>query len=293
MPACTSIDATSATTSAARDTDCASKSRALPGITGRVLLAATASARQRSSSNVPLLVFALPLDLFIAVKLLSISTSTSRGSAAVLDGERALASVDYSDPHGHAERLFAAIDDALREAGSGTTRASIDAIACDIGPGSFTGVRVAVASAKGIALALGLPTIGVTSLEAIAAAAFGGGRAKPGDVAAAVIDAKKGELFVAAYDNNLKTLLEPIHVPRGSIQDALRPLAGAARAPGRLVLVGELGDLASPGDEASLPDAVWIGRIAAARLVADPKATLDAADLEALYVRAPDAKLPG
>jgi tRNA threonylcarbamoyladenosine biosynthesis protein TsaB len=231
------------------------------------------------------------------VKLLSISTSTPRGSAAIIDGDRLLASASYSDLHGHAERLFAAIDEALLA--SGLDRASLEAVACDIGPGSFTGVRVGVASAKGIALALGLRAVGVTSLEALAAAAFGDGRASPHDRVVSLIDAKKGELFLAAFDASLTPLLAPMHLPRAAVPDALRPLAEG----GRVVLVGEVTPELSqldhldhrpsvdPAPSPELPDAAWIGRVAAPRLTGADVET-DAAALEALYVRAPDAKLP-
>jgi len=229
------------------------------------------------------------------VKLLSISTSTPRGSVAILDGDRELASASYSDQHGHAERLFAAIDEALLAAN--LDRSSLQAVACDLGPGSFTGVRVGLASAKGIALALGLRTVGVTSLEAVAAAAFGDGRAEraDADVVAAVLDAKKGELFLGAFDVSLKSLLEPLHILRAGAADVLRPLALQRK----LILSGELtedltgelmrqllGDLA-PEPSVHLPDAVWVGRVAAARLAQGGGD--DAAALEALYVRAPDA----
>lgn len=226
------------------------------------------------------------------MKLLSISTSTALGSVAVLDGDRVLASTSYNDPHGHAERLFEVIDEVLLAAGA--DRLSVTAVACDVGPGSFTGVRVGVASAKGIALALNIPAVGVMSLEAIAAAAFDDGRAGPDDVVAAVLDAKKGELFMAAFDASLLPLLEPLHVARDAADDVLRPLAEArsadAHRPGRLVVASEL------DPTPSRPEAAWIGRIAASRLEAAAKvedlAFADAAALEALYVRAPDAKLP-
>ncbi len=78
-----------------------------------------------------------------------------------------------------------------------------------MGPGSFTGVRVGVASAKGIAFALGVPVVGVVSLEAMAAAAFAAGEAGAGDVVLAAIDAKKGEVYVAAYGAGGEALVAP------------------------------------------------------------------------------------
>src|SRR4051812_25416291 len=104
------------------------------------------------------------------MKVLALSTSTPRGSVAVVDDGAVLASVAYVDLKSHAERIFGSIDLALAKAG--LERSTIAAVACDLGPGSFTGVRVGVASAKGIALALGVPVFGVSSLEVMAAAAF-------------------------------------------------------------------------------------------------------------------------
>lgn len=288
-PACTSKEAANVTSGDDRP---GSKSRALSrsptGFTGKVLLAATASARHRLARNVPR-PRRCALGLIIAVKLLSISTSTSQGSAAVLEDDRVLASVSYSDPHGHAERLFPMIDEVLRAAG--VERASLDAVACDVGPGSFTGVRVGVASAKGIVLALNLKAIGVTSLEAVAAAAASKQEIESSDILVAALDAKKGELFLASFDASLKALLDPIHIPRGQVDEVLRSCALEAEARGgRVVLAGEL------AGELELPDAAWIGRLAWPRLMnrvahdAEPRD--DAAELEAVYVRPPDAKLP-
>jgi tRNA threonylcarbamoyladenosine biosynthesis protein TsaB len=226
------------------------------------------------------------------MKLLALSTSTPRGSAALLDGDRVLAAVAYDDLRGHAERIFAAIDEVL--AAAGVARGALGALGCDIGPGSFTGVRVAVASVKGIALALGVPAAGVGSLEAMAAAAFAG-PAAPGDLVVPVIDARKGELFLAAFDApGAPPRLPPRHLPRAEVPAALDSL-DALGAGGRLVIVGEVAEELpelrphrARGPGLDFPDAAWIGRVAAGRLAA--AAPPDLALLEPLYVRAPDAK---
>ena len=222
------------------------------------------------------------------MKLLALSTSTPRGSAALLRDGEAVAEVAYADLQGHAERLFEAIDAVLARAGE--ARTSIDALACDVGPGSFTGVRVGVASAKGIALALGAPLVGVVSLEAMARAAFAEGAAGPADAVLAAIDAKKGEAFVAAWDASGAELLAPCTRPLG-LETLLLP---GLPPGGRLVVVGEIAvGLALPpgaslarGPALDLPDAAWIARVAAPRFAGGPA---DPADVEPLYVRAPDA----
>lgn len=226
------------------------------------------------------------------MKVLALSTSTPRGSAALVrdgDGNAAIAEATYVDLQGHAERLFEAIDSALVRAGE--TRASIDAVACDVGPGSFTGARVGVASGKGIALALGVPLVGVVSLQAMAVAAFAEGAANHGDLVMAAIDAKKGEVFLAAYDSSGEAQLEPCTRALEAAAFTLDALPEGAR----LVVAGEVAaPLALPegvrlarAPALDLPDAAWIGRIAlrllAAGVPSDPELC------EPLYVRAPDA----
>lgn len=220
--------------------------------------------------------------------LLAFSTSTPRGSVAVVRDGALVAEADYVDLQGHAERLFEAIDTALSRASA--TRADVGAIACDIGPGSFTGVRVGVASAKGIALALGVPVVGVISLEAMAKAAFESGAAGPEEVVVAALDAKKGEVFLGAY----RASGEAVIAPSARALDASAFAIDAASS-ARVVIAGEVaagielpeGARHARGPAIDLPDAAWIGRIGAARLAASGAVDLEL--VEPLYVRPPDA----
>jgi tRNA threonylcarbamoyladenosine biosynthesis protein TsaB len=219
--------------------------------------------------------------------ILAISTSSARGTVAVLRREGVLARVAYDGGTAHAERLFGAIDEAMREAGA--VRGDLRAIACDVGPGSFTGVRVGVCACQGIAVGLGIPAVGVGSLDAMTAAA----RAVAGPVAAlAVLDAKKGEVFAAIHAPDGAPSWGPLHLPRGDASSLL----AARHAHGAAVVVGEaaagLEGLGAPvrGEALDLPDATHVGRRALVRLAQDPPASLDAAQLEPLYVRAPDAR---
>lgn len=225
------------------------------------------------------------------MKLLALSTTTPRGSAAVLVPGKPPCSATYVDLQGHAERVFHAIDEALALAG--LDRRQIQALACDIGPGSFTGVRVGVASAKGIALALGLPLIGVVSLEAMASAAFSREGVGAEDVVIAAVDAKKNEVFRAAYargeGHRLVPLLAPAACPRA--HESLS-IVGETR---RVHLAGEIVASLDPlpegllrGEALDLPDAVWIGRLALARLAEGEPG--DPAWVEPLYLRDADAK---
>jgi tRNA threonylcarbamoyladenosine biosynthesis protein TsaB len=228
------------------------------------------------------------------MRVLALSTSTARGSVALVEDGRVLGADGYQDLEGHAERVFAAVERAFAHASVPSSAPC--GFACDIGPGSFTGVRVGVASAKGIALARAAPLVGVISLEAMAAAAFVEGGAQAEDIVLSTIDAKKGEVFVAAYGSDLRAVLPPRHVARQALPALAERLATeASGAPRRLLITGEmatefpaLARFVARGPALDFPDAAWIGRLAWARLAAG--GDFDPAAIEPLYVRAPDAK---
>jgi tRNA threonylcarbamoyladenosine biosynthesis protein TsaB len=218
--------------------------------------------------------------------VLGLTTATPRGSVALLRGGRLLASCCYEDEMRHAERLFDTIDQVLADAQ--LARRHLTAIACDVGPGSFTGVRVGVASAKGMALALGLPLLPVQSLEAMAMAAFQAVGRDIGQVVCAV-DAKRRETFFAVYDRQLKACRGPAHVVSAEIQAALGDLA-ADRA---VAFCGRASrQLALPSARlvdrpiCELPHAEWVARRALALLGAELPPL---AEVEPVYLRAPDA----
>ncbi|QDZ00249.1 tRNA (adenosine(37)-N6)-threonylcarbamoyltransferase complex dimerization subunit type 1 TsaB [Nitratireductor mangrovi] len=131
------------------------------------------------------------------MKVLAIDTAAELCAACVFD---AAAGVELGRSvrdigKGHAEVLMPVIAEALSEAG--TAYDGLGAVAVAVGPGSFTGVRIGVAAARGLALALGIPATGVTTLAAIAHEAR---RAYPGRAVLAVIDAKRDELYAALFD---------------------------------------------------------------------------------------------
>lgn len=127
------------------------------------------------------------------MKILAIDTSSrSTGVALAVEGKVA-ASSSVVQVGGHSENLFAQIDGVLKA--GGISRGEIAGIAVTRGPGSFTGLRVGIATAKGLAFGLGVRIVGVSSLRALAS----GVRGFSGVLAAAV-DAKKGQVYAAAYD---------------------------------------------------------------------------------------------
>ena len=133
------------------------------------------------------------------MRVLAIDTAGVDCSVAVYDADadRVLACIRETLGKGHAERLSGMIDDAIGQ--SGLTVSGIDRIGVTIGPGSFTGIRVGVAAARGLALALGIPALGVTTLEVLAETARRGG-ARTAVVAA--IDAKRDEIYIQTFDQS-------------------------------------------------------------------------------------------
>jgi tRNA threonylcarbamoyladenosine biosynthesis protein TsaB len=136
---------------------------------------------------------------------------------------------------GHSERLIPMIDAALREAG--IAYGSLLRIATTIGPGSFTGVRVGVAAARGLALALGIPAVGVGSLDALAQPA----RRRTGGTLVAALDARRGEVYALVEDVASGALLA------GPLAVSPEALAATLAAPARpLVLTGSGAPLVAP-----------------------------------------------
>lgn len=132
------------------------------------------------------------------MKLLAVETATDLVGAAVLAEDGSVVERSHLGGRAHAELLAPAIEEVCALAGHSLH--DLDALAVDLGPGLFTGLRVGVATAKALGQALGLGIIGVTSLDVLAA----GARQAAGVFRAArvvsVVDARRGEVFAAAYD---------------------------------------------------------------------------------------------
>ena len=131
--------------------------------------------------------------------LLSLDTASTTLSLSLFEDEKKLASFDEVMLRGQAERLIPEIQGLFQKAGKNVNE--LTAVAVGVGPGSFTGVRVALATARGFALALDVPVYGVSSLEAYA---YGAGE----DVFVA-LDTKRGDFYVAGYNKDLEEVFEP------------------------------------------------------------------------------------
>ena len=107
------------------------------------------------------------------MRLLAIDTALDACSVAVVSGPRIVAETDVIG-RGHAERLVAMIEAVMAKADCGFS--DLDRIAVTVGPGSFTGIRVGLATARGLALAAGKPLVGVLTLDAMVQGTQGSGR---------------------------------------------------------------------------------------------------------------------
>jgi tRNA threonylcarbamoyladenosine biosynthesis protein TsaB len=214
------------------------------------------------------------------VKLLALDTALGGCSVALLDGDVILAHIFEPMDRGHAERLAPMVDEAMKSAKASFP--SLQRLAVTTGPGTFTGQRVGLAFMRGLRLALHIPLIGVTTLEAIASAAM----QEAGKSEAAVIhDARREEAYLLLKEEEA-IVQQPVVLPFG---DAIERI----RAFGPCVLAGtgaaDSFERLGPGYTLSgirQPDALWVARLA--QRLPEPK---DAPG--PLYLRAPDAKLPG
>jgi tRNA threonylcarbamoyladenosine biosynthesis protein TsaB len=218
------------------------------------------------------------------LRVLAIDTALLACSACVFDGatDSELTAESTLMERGHAEALMPMIQRVAGAVDGGF--ASIDRISVTVGPGSFTGLRVGIAAARAIALGLGVPAVGVTTLSAFASPAIGSREARV--IVAAVIDARHGQVYLQMFGPGGRTLVSPRIV---GLRDAVR-LIGA----GPVKLTGSGAELLLPearlaGLEIALcdplpgPDISWVARLG---LAANP----EAARPVPLYLKPPDAQ---
>ncbi|CAN7469147.1 tRNA (adenosine(37)-N6)-threonylcarbamoyltransferase complex dimerization subunit type 1 TsaB [Phenylobacterium sp. LjRoot225] len=206
--------------------------------------------------------------------VLGLDTCLTACSVAVSDGERVLAHESEVMARGHQERLAPMAERVMADAG--LSFSDLQRIGVTIGPGSFTGLRVGLAFAKGLASALDIPLVGVGTLEALAAEAAG--------LVFAAVDARRDQVYLQGFEDG-----RPLMAP-----DALELGTAAARlaeiAAGRpLTLVGSgaplLADFA-PAARVLTPQGADARHVARLAVLRAPGAA------RPLYLRAPDARLP-
>ena len=223
----------------------------------------------------------MPSEPFI----LAFDTSAAHCAAALLCGDRIIASAHEEMPRGQAERLMPMIEEVMAQ--DGLPFEALDAVAVGTGPGNFTGIRIAVSAARGLALGLGLPAIGVSGFEALHAA-----HARPGERRHLVsLAGRDGYRLQELRDG--RPVGEPRILPRADPSRDAPPLDDPVET---LVLGENAGDVAYLFElsqnrpihyrDAALPTAdiaAWIARVARDRIGEDlPRPA-------PLYIRAADA----
>jgi tRNA threonylcarbamoyladenosine biosynthesis protein TsaB len=214
------------------------------------------------------------------MRILAVDTALGACSVALMDDDKILAHTFEIMDRGHAERLAPMVDEAMKNAD--VDFAALDRLAVTTGPGTFTGQRVGLAFMRGLRLALRRPLTGVTTLEAMAAAAM----TETGKTAAAALhDARREEGYLLLQVDD-SVVQPPMVMPFDAAVQAIRRFGTCA-----LAGTGAQAAAASLGNGFALssirqPDALWVARLAQKRL---PSLEVPGP----LYLRAPDAKLPG
>lgn len=218
--------------------------------------------------------------------VLAFDTATPAVTVALHDGTNVLAETTTVDARRHGEFLASSIDAMLAEAGAG--RLDITAVAAGTGPGPYTGLRAGLVTARVLGSALGVPVYGVCTLDVIAADVASTGAARGQDFLVAT-DARRREVYWARYDADGRRLDGPAV---GYPADVAETAADRQDRPG--ILTAGAGALLYPGVlgepiEPSHPAAGTLARIAAQQFAAG----LPGSGAEPIYLRRPDARVPG
>ena len=208
--------------------------------------------------------------------LLAIDTATARTSVALLDGPRTIVESSREGATGHGEALPTLVAEVLQSISTN----QLEAIAVGIGPGPFTGLRIGIAFARTMAWALEIKVVGVCTLDALAYDYLNRVLAPFGDFAVAT-DARRKEVYWAAYDRHGIRKDEPIVVRSSDISDRLLriPTVGS----GALLYSNDFPQNVEP----IYPSATAIGLLGFAKLDSG-----EALTTEPLYLRRPDAMPP-
>jgi len=216
------------------------------------------------------------------MRVLAIDTALAACAAAVLDTEHGIvASESLPMVRGHAEALVPLIARVLKQSDTGFR--DLGRIAVTTGPGSFTGVRVGLAAARGFGVATAVPVVGVSTLSVYAAPYLAGNGKTP---VVAAIDARHGHVFLQVFGPGGQTLVSPrLAALNEAIEAASATPACLVGSAARAVADGLAKNAAPPRavDPRDAPDIVWVAQIGAvtpqAQSAPHPQ-----------YLRAPDAQ---
>jgi tRNA threonylcarbamoyladenosine biosynthesis protein TsaB len=216
------------------------------------------------------------------MRLLAIDTALAACSAAVLDTASGgiLASESLSMLRGHAEALIPLLGRVMQQ--SGLAFADLDRIVVTTGPGSFTGLRVGIAAARGLGVATGVPVAGVSTLSAYAAPYLGADDRSP---VIAAIDARHGHVYLQVFAPGGRTLIAPRLAPLQDAVQAASDTAACIAGSAAQAVADNLPKTAPPTtiDARQAPDIGWVAQIGAV-------APETASPPKPQYLRAPDAQ---
>jgi tRNA threonylcarbamoyladenosine biosynthesis protein TsaB len=223
----------------------------------------------------------------LKVQILAIDTSTVGCSVAIWRDDGIVSRNWEEMALGQSEALVPMLKDTMADAKA--TFKGLDALAVTIGPGAFTGLRIGLAAARGMALALSVPCLSVTTLEALAYGVDPSIRS--GNTILTALDSKRSDIYVQAFGWDLSPLNQASAIAAKEISKFIPE--------GPVVIVGDIvnpveAELNSSGIKTTvapgtgIPDAAIVAEIAAARWNPKQEHSLP----EPLYLRPPDAKIP-
>jgi tRNA threonylcarbamoyladenosine biosynthesis protein TsaB len=195
--------------------------------------------------------------------VLALDCAGSGCSVVVAEGETVLAAERCTAARGQAERLLPMVDAVIRK--SGLSALALDIVGTTIGPGSFTGIRVGLAAVRGIALATGAQSVGVTGFEAVAAGLTQRAHERGAGFLLVALESRREDLYIQLFDHAYRPLGEPRATMPAALDEALSGLIGAAP----LVVAGDAarraGNMLSPRYhpivvDGSAPDAAGVLR---------------------------------
>ncbi|MDR0397474.1 MAG: tRNA (adenosine(37)-N6)-threonylcarbamoyltransferase complex dimerization subunit type 1 TsaB [Oscillospiraceae bacterium] len=221
------------------------------------------------------------------MRVLAMDTSGESVSAAAVDGGRIIFEAFERTGQTHSARLLTLVECALAAAGWGMD--DVERIAAVVGPGSYTGVRIGVSTARGLAQGAGVPCVGLDSLEVLASQAIGLGFRR----VCAMLDARAGQVYAAVFDcggDKPIRLAEDAALALDDFLNGVQGDGGAAFTGGGAVsarerILGRIGRKA-----VILPEAFAHPRASAAGMLAADRPAVSYNELTPLYLRAPQAE---
>ncbi|MEK6549828.1 MAG: tRNA (adenosine(37)-N6)-threonylcarbamoyltransferase complex dimerization subunit type 1 TsaB [Nitrospirota bacterium] len=226
------------------------------------------------------------------MRLLAIETATPAQSVALVEDDRLLAELSYEAQGNRGGVLLPTVDQVLKKAG--VAARDLDVVAVSVGPGSFTGLRVGLATAKGLALGAGARLVGVPTLEALAE-----GYASADATICALLDAYRGEVYMALFRRNgnaLERLSPDAVLAPGAVASALAAVEGPVHLIGngaaryREPLEAALGGRVCVSDEGlrAAPTAAVVARLGIRQFAGGNKPD---AEVALIYLRRAEAEV--